>query len=167
MKHTKMILFLGALTVGQAVLSQEVLPEVTVKAVRYKYLSSVDNKELPQPVRMLERKAAEYDVKASEFYNDEYDEYYISFILPAGYVLATYDKDGKLLRTAERFKNVAVPKTVARAVAERYPQWGISNDVYLVNYLEDSGSRKVWKLLLQNGDRRMRVKLNEMGTFLD
>ena len=110
--------------------------------------------------------AAEYDVKSSEYYDDQYDEYFISFYLPDGYVLATYDKDGKLMRTAERFKNVALPATVARSVANAYPNWAVSNDVYLVTYKEESGATKLWKVLLKDGDKRRRVKVKEDGEIV-
>ncbi|HVW60654.1 MAG TPA: hypothetical protein VHC48_11475 [Puia sp.] len=51
---------------------------------------------------------------------------YITFYLPQGYVLAVYDADGKLIRTAERFKTIALPTAVRMAVATRYPNWSIS-----------------------------------------
>jgi hypothetical protein len=169
MKHSKIMLFLGVLIVGFIIPSfaQETLPEVTVSSVRYKYLSAVDNKDLPAPVKILERKAAEFDVKNSEFYDDEYDEYHISFYLPSGYILATYDRDGKLLRTAEKYKKVAMPPAVAQAVAKRFPQWTVPNDMYLVTYQEGKEPKKVWKLVLQNGDKRLRVKTDDKGEFLD
>ena len=145
---------------------QETLPEVVVTTARYKYLSAVDNKEVAQPVKLLERKAAEFDVKNSEFYDDEYEEYYISFYIPSGYILATYSKDGKLMHTAERYKNVALPNAVAQALYKKYPQWGIPKDVYLVTYQEEKGATKIWKILLKNGDKRLRVKVNEKGEIL-
>lgn len=151
---------------GVQALAQEVLPEITVKAVRYKYLSAVDQKELAQPVRMLQKQAAEYDVKKSDYYEDEYDTYFISFFIPQGEILATYDQDGKLLRTAEKYKNVALPKVVTKAVMDRFPQWIVAEDAYLVNYYEESGAKKVYKLTLQNGDKRLKVKLNEKGEFI-
>lgn len=168
MKHPKILLLGGALLLGFAIpsIAQKELPEVIVTAVKYKYLSAVTNKELPQPVRLLERRAAEFDIKNSEYYDDEYDEYSVSFYIPQGYILASYDKDGKVLRTAEKFTNVAVPKTVAQAVANRFPGWGIAEDVYLVTYQQEKGATKTWKVLLKNGDRRLRVKINEKGEFI-
>ena len=166
MKKFMLICLIGLMVHRSDLRAQELLPEVKVTAMRYKYLSAVDNRELPQPVKMLERMAAEYDVKNSEYYDDQYDEYIISFYLPHGYVLATYDKDGKIIRTAERFKDVALPTTVARAVANAYPQWAVSGDVYLVTYREQEGASKVWKVLLKDGDRRRRVKVKEDGEIV-
>jgi hypothetical protein len=169
MKKTKIFTTLGAFVLGFSIhaLAQEVLPEVKVTAVSYKYLTAVGQKDAAPAVKMLERRAAEYDVKSSDFYEDEYDDYFVSFYIPDGQILAAYDKDGKLLRTAEKYKNVAVPKAVRTSVASRFPNWVISKDVYLVNYQEENNTvKKVYKLTLENGDKRMKVKVNEKGEFL-
>lgn len=168
MKHPKILLLIVAFLLGFAIpsIAQKELPEIIVTAVKYKYLSAVTNKELPQPVRFLERRAAEFDIKNSEYYDDEYDEYSIRFYIPQGYILATYGKDGKILRTAEKFQNIALPKTVAQAVANRFPMWSIAEDVYRVTYQEENGATKTWKVLLKNGDQRLRVKINEQGEFI-
>src|SRR5690349_1510309 len=155
----------SGLTIESA--AQELLPGVTVVAVNYKYLKAVDQKDAGQPVRMLERKAAAFDVKKAEFYEDDYDTYFVSFYIPEGNILAAYDKDGKLLRTAEKFKNIALPPAIREAVAKRFPNWSISKDVYLVKYYNTEGAGKTYKLLLENGSKRLRVKANEKGEFID
>ncbi|MDO6428988.1 nicotinate-nucleotide adenylyltransferase [Flavitalea sp. BT771] len=163
--RSKWLLFALALGITSQSFAQEPLPPVTVTAVNYKYLSSVNTKEAAQPVKLLQIRAAAYDVKNSEYYEDDYDEYYISFYIPDGSILAAYDKDGKLLRTIEKFKNIAIPKAISQAVTTRFPQWGITKDVYLVNYSEGKDTKKVYKLLLENGDKRLRVKCDENGNF--
>jgi hypothetical protein len=163
LKFYFLFLFIGFVFSAYA---QVLLPEVVVPAKRYKYLSSVDNKELGEPIKILEYNAAAFDVKSSAFYEDEYDEYFISFYLPNGYILATYDKDGKILRTAERYQNVALPSAVSKSLIQAYPDWSVPKDVYLVNYEEQKGSTKIWKLVLTKEDKRIRVKLNERGEFI-
>jgi len=145
--------------------AQEVLPEVTVVATNYKYLKSVGGKEVAQPVQMLQRQAAAYDVKKSEYYEDDYDAYFVSFIIPEGQILAAYDRNGKLIRTAEKYDNIKLPSAVTSAVANRFPNWRISKDVYQVTYYEDKGAQKKYKLLLENGNKRMKVKVGETGEF--
>ena len=159
------LLILGATTLTYA---QNVLPEIVIRAANYKYLDAVSAEESAQPVNMAEQAAAAYDMKGQEFYEDEYDKYFVSFIIPEGKILAAYDKDGKLLRTAERYKSVALPPSVKKAVATKYPGWAISKDVYLVNYEATEGVaiRKLYKLLLENGSKRMRVKITDQGEFL-
>ena len=148
-------------------MAQEVLPEVTVTAANYKYLRSANTKNVANPANLLERKPAAFDIKNSEFYDDDYDTYTVSFFLPDGYVLAVYDANGKLLRTAERYKNIALPREVRSAVVSRYPNWKITSDLYQVKYEDDSGARTIYKLTLQNGSKRLKTKVNEKGDFLD
>jgi hypothetical protein len=160
-----MMIVIAASTVRS--FAQIIVPEVKILASTYKYLNATDNKEMSQPVRMLEYKAAAYDVKKSEFYDDDYDGYYISFYIPNGKILAAYDKDGKLLRTAEKFKNTKLPSAVSSAVGKRFPNWRIAQDIYEVHYYDHKEKAdKVFKLLLENGDKRMKVKLDEKGEFI-
>ena len=169
MKPSKLMLILSTCIAGFTIQSfaQEVLPEVTIVATNYKYLKSIRNPtEEAQPVQMLQRQAAAFDVKNSEYYEDEYDTYFISFYIPQGKILAAYDKDGKLLRTAEKFRNVALPTAVTQSVTKRFPQWAISKNVYLVSYYRAEGTKKEYKLLLANGNKRIRVKTNENGEFM-
>jgi hypothetical protein len=167
MKRSVLLPVVMVLTIGYAVpvLAQETLPEVTVVATNYKYLKEVGGKEVAQPVQMLQRSAAGYDIKKSEYYEDDYDSYFISFYLPEGQILAAYDKNGKLLRTAEKYQNVKLPAAVTSAVTNKYPNWRISNDVYQVTYYDDKGADKKYKLLLENGNKRIKVKVNEAGEF--
>jgi len=169
MKHFKTMFVFGFLMTGFVIAgsAQIALPDVTVVAVRYKYLSAVNNKELSQSVKTIERRAAQFNVKNSAFYDDDYDEYYISFFIPSGYILAAYDKDGKLLRTAEKHENSALPAAVTKRLAKSYPGWKMTSDVYLVNYQEESGANKVWKILLEKGDMRLNVKTNEKGDIIE
>lgn len=143
------------------------LPEVIVMARNYKYIRSIDNKEAAQPVKLLERRAASYDVTNSEYYEDDYDNYYITFFLPQGYVLAVYDQEGKLIRTAEKFKNVALPPAVRKSVTTRYPNWAITNDIYKVNYQDVVPAKMIYKLVLKNGNKRIRVKADDKGEILE
>ncbi|MFM1878103.1 MAG: hypothetical protein RLZZ241_969, partial [Bacteroidota bacterium] len=162
MKKFVLILFsLGLMIPARAqIVRTEQLSEVTVYATNYKYLNSVGNAEPAAiPVSMLERKVAAFNLMDSDFYNDEYDYYQISFYIPEGKILAAYDANGKIIRTVERFEQVALPVSVRDAVAKRFPGWTVSKDVYAVTYHEEKGTQKRYKLVLINGDKKLRVKL--------
>ena len=60
--------------------AQETLPEVKVVSLNYKYFKSIYDSTAAQPVRLLERRAANFDIKNSEFYEEEYDNYFVSFL---------------------------------------------------------------------------------------
>lgn len=168
MKRSTIILSLIFFIIGmnRKSLAQINLPEVNVIATNYKYLSSIDNKVMPIQVKRLELEAAIFDVKNSKYYEDDYDNYFISFFIPEGSILAAYDKDGRLIRTAEKFKNVAIPVTITQSVYKKYPQWKIAEDVYLVNYQDNKGTTKIYKLMLEKGSKRMKIKIDEKGDFI-
>lgn len=166
MRHLRLVLILFIIGFSVDSNAQIVLPEVKIEAVNYKYLNSVEANAVALPVKRLQREVAAFDLKNSDFYEDEYDSYFISFYIPEGEILAAYDKDGNLLRTAEKYKNVRLPKEVASTVAQKYPGWGIAKDVYLVSYYENKGVTKVYKLILEKGTKRMRIKTNEFGDII-
>ena len=156
-----------ALGLGQQAFAQDVLPEVILQATRYKYLNAVDHKDIAQPVKMLERRAAEYNIKTSDYYEEDFDTYFISFFIPEGQILAAYDKDGNLLSTVERFKNVYLPEQVRLSISNRFPNWKFSNDFYRVDYKgKDNSAKKIYKVTLENGDKRMKVSIDDKGEFL-
>lgn len=169
MKKLLLGLFIIGLTAQShaQIIKTEELSEVIVYATNYKYLTNVNTKEVASiPVELLERKVAAFDLKNSEYYQDDYDLYQVNFYIPEGRILAAYNKDGKLLRTAEKFKDINLPSSVKESVFERFPGWAITKDVYLVNYHEDKGVTKKYKLKLVNGDKVVRVKTDENGNFL-
>ncbi len=144
----------------------EQLSEVVVTAVNYKYLNALDSKEVAIPVKMLERKVASFNVQDAEFYSDDYDFYTVSFYIPEGKIVAAYNAEGVVTRTIERFENVKLPTAVRNAVAERFPKWAIVKDVYRITYNQNDGANKSYKLKLKNGEKIMRVKIDDTGEFL-
>ncbi len=158
---------LGLITQAYAQITKvEKLSEIVIVATNYKYLNQVDYKEAAVPVELLQRKVATFDLKNSDFYQDDYDSYLVSFYIPEGKILAAYDKDGKILRTIERYKDIVLPKPILNSVTKRFPGWTISKDVYLINYHHKKGVKKKYKLKLENIDKVLRVKIDAEGTFL-
>ncbi|MBT8265215.1 MAG: nicotinate-nucleotide adenylyltransferase [Bacteroidia bacterium] len=162
----KLIIGLLALGLTTQINAQIIeLDEVSITAVNYKYINAVDSDDVAVPVKLLQEKVALFDLKNAEFYLDEYDLYEVKFYIPDGKVLVAYDGNGKILRTIEKYKNVKLPDVVRNAIIERFPNWAIKKDVYFVKY-NDGKSTQEYKVILTNGDKTMRVKLDTMGSFL-
>lgn len=143
------------------------LETVVISPIKYKYIYEVVDDDIDQSIKDLQMKLGEFDVTKEEYYSDEYDSYNVSFYIPKGYAVATYDKDGNLLRTIERYKNVKLPRAVNKALTKQYPNWIVDKDIYKVSYSEPKWeSRKTYKLKLSNGDKIIRVKMDGDGNFL-
>ena len=164
----KLIFGLIGFSLSLAIYAQnQQLPAVEITAVNYKYLNAVDTEDTDLTVQKLEEQVAMYDVKDSDLYSDAYDTYTVSFHIPNGAILAAYDKNGKVLRTIERFKDVKLPKKVREALGTRYPNWNFEKDVYRVTYFSEGAKvKKQYKVKLTNNDQVIRVKLDETGDFL-
>ena len=143
------------------------LDTVVVSPIKYKYLFEVLDDDIDKSVKDLQKKLAEFDVTKEDYYNDEYNGYRISFYIPKGYAVATYDKDGKLIKTIERYKNIKLPIAVSNALVERFPNWTVDKDVYQIKYSEKKwDSKKTYKIKLTNGEKIIRVKTDKDGNFL-
>ncbi|NNJ88062.1 MAG: nicotinate-nucleotide adenylyltransferase [Eudoraea sp.] len=166
----KIILGLLALGLTIPAFAQDVkvveLSEVIIRPMNFKYLNNTNAKDAAKTVKTLERAVASYDVTEADFYQDDFDFYTVSFYIPDGKIVAEYDNEGKIIRTIEKFKNVSLPDDVKTALLERFPNWTVTKDVYRVTYTENNGAKKIYKLMLKNGDKKMRVKVNDVGTFL-
>jgi len=167
-------LIFGFLIFGFAIQSfaqikTEKLSEVVISATNYKYLNKVGLTNASISVELLQSKVASFDLKDSEYYSDEYDLYEISFYIPDGHILAAYDKNGNIIRTIERFKDIALPRVVIESVAKQYPNWIFKKDVYLVSYYDNNEGGKItkkYKITLENSDKRIKIKVDENGIFL-
>lgn len=166
MKKLLITLLMAAFLVP--LMAQEVgqLDEVVVKAMNYKYLSAVDNSEAPIPIWNIEKEAAIFDVTNSDVYLDEFNMYKVIFRIPDGVMVVAYDADGNIIKTIERFKNYQLPEKVRLAVKEKYPEWTVVKDLFLVTYSDAKGADRMYKIKLKNGDEIMRVKLDVEGNYL-
>jgi len=160
------LIITGLTTVGFAQEKTIALEEVEVLGVNYKYLDALGDGFVAQPVKLLEQKVATFDLKSLDGYEDEEDDYYVYFNIPKGKILAVYDKEGVIMRTSERFKDIRLPLAVSNAIVEKYPGWRIEGDIYLVNYRKDREIIKSYKLFIRKDGKHKRVKTDENGSFL-
>ena len=167
MKKLFLVLIVLGLTIQTfAQIKTEKLTEVEVLGVNYKYLNAMGDSEVATPVKILEKKVANFDLKNADFYEDETQDYDVYFKIPKGNILAVYDGEGEILRTSERFKDISLPLSVSNAIVDKYPGWRISGDIYLVTYSKDKGAKKMYKLFLEKDGNSKRVKTDEDGKFI-
>lgn len=169
------LLFLGLTSLCNAqVFEENALAEVEVYAVNYNYLKSVNSKNLPKIVEKLERSAANFDVKELILkeknshikYQDKNGNYKAYFSNSSGKIDAVYDKEGKILKTNERFVNIKLPKTVINSISKTYSKWAITKGVYLVKYHHDKEISKKYKIVIENNSKSIRINMDENGKLL-
>lgn len=145
------------------------LDEINVSSVNYKYLNDVGADEVAEPVKILERRVANFDLKNAEFYVDENQTYSVYFRIPEGSILAIYDgESGRILSTEEKFTDVSLPLGLFNSIIDNYLGWRIGGDVYLVKYRGDiRGTQRTYKILLEKDGKHKRIKTDDLGkTFI-
>lgn len=144
----------------------EELPTVVLHNVNYKYLSDINIEHEAQVVGFLQNEVANFDLKRVDVYEDEESNYEIFFMIPNGYICANYNNNGEITSTLEKFNNSKLPPTVSSSVTNMYPGWSISKNTYSVKYNQGKGTAKSYKLILENGNQRIRIKTDGDGNIL-
>lgn len=167
MKKLVLGLLIFGLTIQGFSQVDEVLPEVEIKGLNYKYLNSVGETETAIIVTQLEKKVAKFDIKNSKYFEEEFDKYSVFFKCPAGKILATYDNEGEIIRTQEKFVDIQLPLNVSNAIVDNYPGWKITGDFYLVRYYRGKeDTSKVYKLFIEKDGNTKKVKTDEHGNII-
>ena len=84
-----------------------------------------------------------------------------------GMIIATYDQNGKILNSIERYKNIALPKHIRDACLKEHPGYTIHKDFYLVSYnYDDNEAKKIYKIQLKNENGRKNLKVDSNGNIL-
>jgi hypothetical protein len=145
------------------------LEEVVVAGVNYKYLNAIGHRNAAEPVKLLSQKVASFDLEYSNYLKADYEkqEYYVQFKIPEGEILVVYDDDGEIIRTSEKFKDISLPLAVLNGIADKYPGWKISSDIYKVTYVKDGELNKTYKLYIEKTNIGKRViNMDENGKFI-
>ncbi len=157
-------LFLGlaSLTYSQqpqTEVNEVVLEGVTVTSPNLDYLAMVQDKNTPETVKRLERKAASFDLLESPVYNKIDKAYEVFFSNSKGRIVATYDDGGKILSSVEKFANVVVPGPIRNTVYQAYPEWTMSENTYRVTYFQNKGVKKTYHFQITKGDETKNLKV--------
>lgn len=139
---------------------EEVLPEVEVLGLHFKYLDAINDTDEPMVIKDLHKYVGDFDILESDVYDYKYDAYTFTFKIPQGKILASYDDEGNLMWTVEKFKNVKVPTDVAKMVASKYPGWHFEKTFYTIKYTEKFGANKKYKVIISKDGKKKRLTLD-------
>ena len=166
------LLAVSIFSLGSAQTKEITLENITIKPLNVSYLNKVQDENTPAFVRALENRAARYDITESSVFNREFEAYEVVFDAikkdgADGTIFATFDENGKILKSIERYKNISLPKTIRDVCLQHYPEYTIYKDFYLVAYdYDDNRVKKTYKVQLRNGKDRKNLKINADGQIL-
>lgn len=170
MKNQLIGLFLlGFANLSHAQFNEVKLADVIISPLNISYLDAVKDNDTPEITRQLELQAAQFDITESPVFDEQYDAYEVVFRennSKRTTIVATYDNNGQILNSYEKFNDVSVPPAVRNAVYNEFPNWKIYSDTYLVTYYSDKKAKRVFKLKIKKDNKRKTLKLDVSGNLI-
>ncbi|MGC6430312.1 MAG: hypothetical protein ACON5F_04650 [Jejuia sp.] len=157
------ILFLSCLSFAQTI----ALPE-TVISETLNYSDLDISKNRCAYVQKLEHALLNYNhSNILDLFDDKDDIYQVTFKTPQGSITASFNKDGKIIKTQEVYKNVRLPRMVLDVVSQKFPKYAIVEDKYFVKYnSEVSGLKQEYQIKLKNDKTVIVLKTSAKGELI-
>ncbi|HLV37924.1 hypothetical protein [Xanthomarina sp.] len=133
------------------------------------YLNAVYSEDIPEEAVILENIAARFKITESPVFDSQFEAYEVIFkdvSTNGGQIVITYNNDGQILKSVERYNDVVLPAAVRNAVYKEYPGWMIDSDKYLVTYYHKEDAKKAYKLKIKKEDNKKVIKVSINGDIL-
>lgn len=137
-------------------------PEVSVvtdlENVEFKVKESYAGQFSENPIRFMQEN---FDINEllSAIETEDYDEIQVSFVNRKGYLKATFDNDGDLIKTYQNFKNVALPRDIREQVYNDNKGWSIIKTKYVASGKGAMIQKEKYRLRLNNGDKNKNITI--------
>lgn len=90
----------------------------------------------------------------------DYDSYHVTFSSKQGFLKADFDRDGSLVRTFQKFKNIILPVDLRRELYSSYKGWNMTSNKYVASGRGDILEKEIYRIKLENGDQKQNIKLD-------
>lgn len=124
------------------------------------YVAVVHENSSRDEVRYFSTIISEYDVRQSEDYNAQKNDYTVDFKSKEGFARAAYDDNGRVVSVRKTFKNVMLPADIQQHVSQEYEGYEIVKNKYLVSYNLGEDVEKTYVLNLKNGKEKKKIRVN-------
>lgn len=105
------------------------------------------------PIRFIEEN---FDLKSLDL--TDYDEVEVEFKNNKGFLLATYDNNGELKKTYQKFEDINLPMAVWRDIYRDNIGWSMVSNQYIASGKLNKLDKQKYKVKLVNGKEVKRVK---------
>ncbi|GAA4325640.1 hypothetical protein GCM10023115_40170 [Pontixanthobacter gangjinensis] len=93
-----------------------------------------------------------------------YTSYIVTFKSGDGFLSADFDKEGNLVKTYQKFQDIALPLDVRREVYMANKGWTMTSNKYIASGKGDILDKEVYKIKLENGNQKRTMKLDPRAT---
>ncbi len=138
----------------------------TISLLNIPYLHKIENETKPSNIRQLELMAFKYKINKYYTFNNNSQPITIKFKWFKNYIIARYNRDGKILSTYEEFQDFEIPEHILKSISLVYPNWSIIDNLYQVSYSSKSGVKMRYKIKIRKGNLRKNIKIDSDGNLV-
>lgn len=95
----------------------------------------------------------------SELKHEQYDSYEVSFVSRKGFLKADFDRDGNLVKSHSRLKNVLLPGKLREDLYRDHEGWVMTGNIHITGGRNGIIGKDYYKINLENGKDRQRIVL--------
>lgn len=136
------------------------LEGVVVTNINLNYLEKVLDKTLSDNVVSLENEASLFNVKELVEFDGRKESFQVMFKATKGYIIADYDRNGKIQKTEERYQDIKLPKDLIKEVLRQYPNSNLLKVVYTVDYDDQKDTKKSYRIQINNDGEKKKLENN-------
>lgn len=91
---------------------------------------------------------------------ENYDSFQVTFKSTNGHLKASFNNDGELVKTFQKFKDIVLPLDVRREVYMANKGWTMTSNKYIASGTGDVLDKATYKIKLENGNKKQTIKLD-------
>ena len=141
-------------------IKEEKLNDVVISNVNFNYLEKVQDSTTADFVKILETEASNYNVLKSKTFDGRNDDFEIIFRGTKGLIIATYDNNGKILKTSESYKDFKISNCLRNSVLKQFPNSSFLKVAYTVNYNNQNHVEKNYNIKIRQDNKVKNVKIS-------
>ena len=111
------------------------------------------------PLAFLE-KNFDVDLFMLELKDKGVDSYQVSLVTRKGALKVDFDKEGNVVKTYQRFRNVKLPNDLSHEIYRDYKGWTIVKNLYVAKGKNGSIDKEFYRLRLENGNKTQNIKID-------
>ena len=143
------------------------LERIEISGTNLNYIAEVQDMELSDNVISLENEASVFNVQSLRDFDGRKAPYKVKFKGSKGFIIADYDRNGRIIKTAERYTNINLPKSLIRSVLKQYPQSSFLKVVYTVDYEALKDVEKTYRIKIMKDGKKRNLKISSGSNFND
>ena len=125
------------------------------------YLQEIEVAALPKALYAFQKDLCSYDLTKNPIYdNTEAATYHVSFKKKQMKAHVTYDRNGVIMGSMERYRNVNLPESLKRKVLRENPGFALQANEVIFKYGNSSGVEITYIVTIFHGRDRKRMKFD-------